>query len=74
MVGNDVAIAGIFVISVAGLDFPARVAPVRVSATPFAHVRNQPGDRTVGGDLHETDLDQMVDVARDESFGLHCRP
>src|SRR5271157_3301564 len=74
MIGNDVAIAGVLVVAVMGLDLPPRVAPIGKLASPTPNVRDELSDRAVDGDLPEANVDQVIDVARNEGFRLHRRP
>ena len=74
VIGYDVAIARIFVVAVMRLDLASCVAPVRISAPPLPNVGDQPRNRTRAIDLGEADVDQMLDVARQEGLGLHRGP
>jgi hypothetical protein len=64
----------VFVVAVARFDRLARVAPVGILASPLTNVGDKPRDRTRLRDLREPDVDEMVDVARDERLRLHRRP
>src|SRR5579863_1261077 len=68
------AIAGIFVVTIAVFDFLARIAPVGMLPAPSPQIVDQGDDGAILGYLREPDLEEMIDVARDEGFRLHGRP
>ena len=74
MVRDHMAIARKLGIAVAILDQLPCGQPVWIGAMPRSDIRNQSRDQTIARDHRQPHVDQVVDVGRQEGFGLHRGP